>query len=126
MNHVSFSALPAIGEELAGGEFAGIHTKPDGTHWAVVRLPGYDRALSQGEALADAEARGGELPTKAVAVLVAANLKVKRGWYWTCEGHESITSYGWNFSADGLTSYFARSAKGGALAVRLIPLTLPV
>ena len=118
---IAFFALPAIGADLDGGEFAGITTKPDGTHWAVTKLPGYGEALDHDKALADAKERGGELPTKAVAALVVANLKVKRGWYWTCETYDA--SYAWGFYSYGYTNTSYRSAEGGALAVRLIQIT---
>ena len=120
---ISFTALPAIGAELDGGEFAGITTKPDGTHWAITKLPGYGAKLNHDKALADAQERGGELPTKAVAALVVANLKIERGWYWTCQVHESDASSAWDFYSNGYTRGNDRSAQGGALAVRLIQLT---
>ena len=118
---IAFKDLPALGADLDGGEFAGITTKPDGTHWAVTKLPGYGEALNHDKALADAKARGGELPTKAVAALVVANLKVKRGWYWTCETYDA--SYAWHFNSGGYAGSYGRSAEGGALAVRLIQIT---
>ena len=36
---MSITDLPAIGQLLNGGTFAGLTTKPDGTHCAVVLLP---------------------------------------------------------------------------------------
>jgi hypothetical protein len=115
---VKFSDLPAIGADFAGGEFAGIHTKPDGTHWAVSRLPGFGSKLTHKLAIADAQARGGELPTKAVAALVVANLKIEEGWYWTCDVYDASSA--WFFDSYGDTFNVSRSAAGGALAVRLI------
>ena len=44
---IAFKDLPALGADLDGGEFAGITTKPDGTHWAVSKLPGYGEALKK-------------------------------------------------------------------------------
>jgi len=118
---IAFAQLPAIGADLEGGEFAGIHTKPDSTHWAVTKLPGYGSALNHDKALIDARERGGELPTKAVSALVTTNLKIKRGWYW-CQETEGA-SYAWLFGSYGFTFSNTRSAEGGALAVRLIQIT---
>jgi len=120
-NTVKFSELPALGADLDGGEFAGIHTKPDGTHWAVSRLPGFGSKLTHKLAIADAKERGGELPTKAVAAMVVVNLKVDPGWYWT--GEEYDASDAWFFFSDGYTGISSKSAAGGALAVRLIQIT---
>ena len=36
---LDFAALPALGQPLAGGAFAGITTLPDGSHVAVTLLP---------------------------------------------------------------------------------------
>ena len=117
---IRFTDLPAIGTELEGGEFAGIHSKPDGTHWAISKLTGFGSKLTHKLAIADAKERGGELPTKAIAALVVANLTVEPGWYWTCEVHKDDTSFAWGFNSTGYPDSSFRSAAGGALAVRLI------
>jgi hypothetical protein len=114
---VAFVDLPPIKTEWMGGLFAGIHTKKDGTHCAVVKL---SITLKQTwkQAMAIKE---GELPSKAVAALVVANLEIESGWYWT--GEEFDASAAWYFGSDGDTSIGSKSAAGGALAVRLIPIT---
>lgn len=118
---IPFTALPAIGADLDGGEFAGITTKPDGKHYAVTKLPGYGSEVNHGSALAYAEEQGGELPTKAVAALLVANLKAERGWYWMQDEYDA--SYAWIFYANGYTLDGLKSYQGGALAVRCIKLT---
>jgi hypothetical protein len=38
---LTVSTLPAIGTALENGTFAGLTTRPDGTHCAVVLLPAH-------------------------------------------------------------------------------------
>ena len=121
LKSIPITALPAIGADLDGGEFAGIVTKPDGKHYAVTKLPGYGANLDHGKALAYAAEQSGELPTKAVAALVVANLKIDRGWYWTQDEYDA--SYAWDFNSSGDTGITRKSGQGGALAVRCIQLT---
>src|ERR1035437_1778193 len=113
---VSFADLPPIKTKWMGGIFAGIHTKKDGTHCAVIKLS-ISMKKTWKQAMAVEE---GELPSKAVAALVVANLEIEAGWYWTNE--EFDASYAWVFFSIGLTSIRYKSAAGGALAVRLIPI----
>ncbi len=114
---VAFADLPPIKTEWMGGIFAGIHTKKDGTHCAVIKL---SKKLKQTwkQAMAVEE---GEMPSKAVAALVVANLEIEAGWYWT--GEEYDASGAWLFNSDGVTYVHDNVAAGGALAVRLIPIT---
>jgi hypothetical protein len=114
---VAFADLPAIKSEWMGGIFAGIVTKKDGTHCAVVKLSiTHKKTWKQAMAIKD-----GELPSKAVAALLAANLELEPGWYWICEEYDA--SYAWNVYSHGYTDILLKSAAGGALAVRLIPIT---
>ncbi|MFN4360493.1 MAG: hypothetical protein ACK4F4_07195 [Hylemonella sp.] len=123
LQSISFSALPALGHSLAGGIFRGITTTKDGSHCAVVRLPDVLPASSWAKAKAAVKKVGGQLPSKAVGALLASNEKLERGWYWTDEEWEGDASCAWVFDSDGFTLNVLKSAAGGALAVRLIPIT---
>lgn len=120
----SFATLPALGESFEGGIFAGIYTRPDGTHCAIVRLPENGTNLTWKKALTWATKQGGELPTRPVAALLFANVKASLpgGWHWTSE--ELDASYVWScgFSIGGQYDG-SKSSEGSAVAVRLIPLT---
>jgi hypothetical protein len=114
---VAFADLPHIKTEWMGGIFAGIHTKKDGTHCAVIKLSvTVKKTWKQAMAIEE-----GEMPSKAVAALVVANLEIEAGWYWTSEEYDA--SYAWYFYSYGGTDFGFKSAAGGALSVRLIPLT---
>lgn len=122
----TLAALPALGADLHGGTFAGITTSKDGTHSAVILLPGNGTKLTWDKARAWAEEQGGQLPTRAVDALMFANVRSalpSRGWHWTSEEHEDDASVAWDcrfitvFQSNDLKSY-----ECGAVAVRLIPL----
>ena len=120
----SFATLPALGESFEGGIFAGIFTRTDGTHCAIVRLPENGTSLTWEKALTWATKQGGELPTRPVAALLFANVKASlpSGWHWTSE--EFGASYAWLcYFHDGSQGDDRKSYEGGAVAVRLIPLT---
>lgn len=129
---IAFSALPAIGAELGGGTFAGISTRKDGSHVAVILLPNkaQERLTWKGAAAWAAEV-GGELPTRPIAALLYANAKsaFERTWHWTADSLEADTgdtedaSYAWVCSFDfGNQSSDRKSNDYAARAVRLIPL----
>lgn len=118
---ISFSALPALRAPLADGVFAGISTQKDGTHVAVVRLPGRGEDLDHASATAYALKLGGKLPSKVEAALLTSNLEIEEDWYWTDEDYNA--SFAWHFDSDGNTGINRKSAEGGALAGRLIPIT---
>ena len=121
---ISLASLPAIGADLEGGIFAGLTTKPDGTHYAVVLLPGAGTDLTWTKAKAWAKKQGGELPSRPVAALLFANVKasLQPRWHWTHE--EFDASYAWLCYFHGGTQYgHHKSYEGGAVAVRQIPLT---
>lgn len=74
---MKFQDLPALGEPLENGTFAGITTKPDGTHHAVVLLPDHGTQLTWEKAMNWAKKLEAELPTLPVAALLFANVKDK-------------------------------------------------
>lgn len=118
---VTLADLPAIGADLDGGTFAGLTTKPDGTHCAVVLLPGGGTDLTWKKAKTWAEEQGGELPSRPVAALLFANVKasLQLGWHWTSE--EFDASYAWFcLFSYGLQDYDLKSFEGSAVAVRYI------
>jgi hypothetical protein len=122
---ITFASLPALGAELEGGLFAGLTTKPDGTHHAVVLLPARtEDRLTWKKAKAWAAEVGGELPTRPVSALLYALAKdhVEAGWYWTAD--ELDGSYAWSQDFDyGDQDFTHKSYEGRAVAVRLIQLT---
>lgn len=71
--------LPKLGGQLDGGILAGLTTKTDGTHCAVVLLPGKGYDLNWSDAKAWATAQGGELPSRPVAARLNAQA-VPDGW----------------------------------------------
>lgn len=127
---ISVSNLPALGQALEGGTFAGLITLPTGEHRAVVLLPDQGSQLTWKDAMAWAQERGGQLPTRPVAALLFANLKagLRPAWHWTCEedkdDDEEDASFAWycGFS-DGYQSCFHKSVEGSAVAVRMIHLS---
>ena len=118
---MSITDLPAIGQLLNGGTFAGLTTKPDGTHCAVVLLPGTGTDLTWTKAKAWAKKQGGELPSRPVAALLFANVKasLQLGSHWTSE--EFDAPYAWIcYFDDGHQFYGRKSFEGSAVAVRYI------
>ena len=120
----TLSALPSIGTAFEGGIFAGVTTKKDGIHCAVVLLPAKGKVLDRNAAKAWALEQGGELPTRPVAALLFANVQPELSpeWNWTADEYNA--SYAWfcNFD-DGNVISIRKSYEGSAVAVRLIPLT---
>ena len=118
---MSITDLPALGQPLDGGTFAGLTTKPDGTHCAVVLLPDNGTDLTWAKAKTWAKKQGGELPSRPVAALLFANIKasLQPKWHWTSEEYDA--SYVWlcNFGY-GPQTYSYKSFKGSAVAVRYI------
>ena len=121
---ISFSALPAIGSALEGGIFAGLTTRKDGTHCAVVLLSDKGTDLTWKKAMNWAAKLDAELPTRPVADLLFANVKdqLEPRWHWTSETDGA--SYAWHCHFGHGTQYGThKSYEGCAVAVRLIPLT---
>ena len=118
---ISLANLPAIGGDLEGGTFAGLTTTADGTHCAVVLLPGAGTDRTWSKAKAWAKKQGGELPSRPVAALLFANVKgtLQPRWHWTSD--EEGASYAWTCSfGDGYQGSTHKSYEGGAVAVRRI------
>lgn len=113
--------LPAIGQLLNGGTFAGLTTKPDGAHCAVVLLPDNGSDLTWAKAKAWAKKQGGELPSRPVAALLFANCKprLQPRWHWTSEEYDA--SYAWScYFNNGFQGINRKSFEGSAVAVRYI------
>lgn len=123
-NIIPFDQLPALGAPLDGGAFAGITTQPDGTHVAVVLLPGRGEDLTHAKATTWAAEQGGQLPTRPVAALLFANIKslLQPEWNWCQETFGAscawICYFGDGYQHDGRKSF-----EGSAVAVRLIPIS---
>ena len=121
---VILSTLPALGADFEGGTFAGVITKKDGAHCAVVLLPGTAEDLTWEAAKAWAVEQGGELPTRPVAALLFANVQpaLSPEWHWTADEYNA--SYAWNcYFDDGIQCYGLKHNELAAVAVRLIPLS---
>ena len=118
------ATLPAIGAALAGGTFAGLTTLPNGTHHAVVLLPGKGDDLTWQQAGEWAKEQGGVLPTRPVAALLFANVKdqLQPEWHWTADEEGASCAWGCHFD-HGSQLYYHKSYEGSAVAVRLIPLS---
>ncbi len=130
---VLLSSLPHIGQPINEGTFQGVITGKDGTHFAVVLLNAKPEGrMDWRHAKEWAESIGGQLPTRPVAALLYANAKshFEATWYWTGDpleadtGDEDDASYAWYcYFIYGNQNNYHKSAEGGAVAVRLIPLT---
>ncbi len=121
---MNLASLPALGQPLEGGTFAGLTTRKDGTHCAVVLLPGRKEDINWKDAKAWAEEQGGELPTRPVAALLYANVKdqLQPDWHWTADEEGASSAWDCNFLI-GYQNYGHKSYEGSVVAVRLIPLT---
>lgn len=121
---IQFSNLPALGADLQGGTFAGLTTRKDGTHCAVILLPNKAQELEWQRAMDWANELNAEVPSRPVAALLFANAKDKLSddWHWTCE--EYGASYAWycNFTYGSHTRAH-KDTQCAAVAVRLIPIT---
>ena len=121
---MKFKDLPPLGGQLDGGIFAGLTTKPDGTHYAVVLLPNKGYGLNGYLAKAWAAKQGGELPSRPVAALlfVTVNDHLHPEWHWTSDEFKASRIWLCNFD-DGGQDDHRKSYVGAAVAVRLIPIT---
>jgi len=124
---VALAGLPAIGEALAGGLFAGLTTTAAGQHYAVVLLPAKPSGRLHWQAAMDwAAEQQAELPSRPVAALLFANLKpqFEEAWHWTNEPLEDDGSDAWGqYFGNGSQGSSHKSYEGRARAVRLIHLT---
>ena len=118
--------LPALLGPLAGGTFAGITTQADGAHYAVVLISVApdDKRYTYDQAQAHAESVGGQRPTRAVWSLLRVTCRdgIPADRYWADEPEGSPHAWRCHFGNGYVDSYY-RSSEGGAVAVRLIPLT---
>lgn len=121
MKTIDLASLPPIGKSIDGGTFAGLTTKPDGTHCAVVLLPGTGTDLTWTKAKAWAKKQGGELPSRPVAALLFANVKasLQPRWHWTSDEYDASSAWTCYFSY-GCQYGFHESYEGSAVAVRYI------
>lgn len=119
---LALSELPAVGQALHGGTFAGIATV-EGRHVAVVLLP--DRVTGPGvgwkRAVAWAKALHAALPSAQVgALLTHANLPLPRVC-WLDQATDSMRALNIDFGT-GETKAVGLTADYSAVAVRLLPL----
>ncbi len=120
---MKFSDLPKIGTALHGGTFAGLTTKKNGTHCAVILLPDQGTDLTWKKACNWAQKLEAELPSRPVAALLFANVKdqLRPKWHWTSESYDA--SYAWNYSFNvNDQGNNHKSYEDAAVAVRLIPI----
>jgi hypothetical protein len=117
--------LPAIGQPLEGGTFAGLTTDATGAHCAVVLLADApDGEMTWKQAMAWADGIGAALPKRPVSALLFMHLKdqFQKDWYWTGEQYSASLAWAQYFNlGDQGTS--TKSAELRARAVRLIQLT---
>ena len=127
LESVSLASLPALKQPLADGLYGGITTLPDGRNVAVVYL---DKAKPPKRASVDkqrawAKSIGAQLITRAISELIRSTLGdlLPRAWVWTEEDYAPQPSaYAWSCNLINGFVDISRSAEGGAVAVRLIPL----
>lgn len=120
---MKFTDLPNLGQPLDGGIFAGITTRQDGAHCAVVLLPAKGKELNWKQAQAWAAKQGGELPTRQEQALLYANCKphLEGTWHWSCETHEDDASSAWDCHFfNGYQYYDHKDTTLSAVAVRSI------
>lgn len=122
---LTIASLPAVGQPLEGGIFAGVITTKEGAHCAVVLLADKpDARPPWKKAMTWAAQVGGRLPSRPVAAMLYANCKAQfeAAWHWTSDEFDG--SYAWRcgFSHGG-QYYHHKSFEGCARAVRLIHLS---
>ena len=120
---ILLSTLPALGSDFEGGIFAGLTTRADGIHCAVVLLPGTAEDLTWEAAKAWAVEQGGELPTRPVAALLFANVQpaLSPEWHWTADEYNASSAWNCNFCY-GYQGTTHKSYGLAAVAVRQIPI----
>lgn len=126
---IAFSALPALGDDLAGGVFAGVITQPDGVTSAVSVLPDeavspttFSNTLDHDEAVAWADSIGAVLPTPAIASLISTNQRAaypEADWYWTAVPNGDSLAWAC-FMKTGAVQDMPKGYVMKAFAVRLI------
>ena len=118
---ITLATLPVLGADLHGGTFAGITTRQDGAHCAVILLPDQGTDLNWDGAIAWAKELDAELPTRPVAALLFANVKDKLHprWHWTSEEDDASCAWDCDFGNGGQGSSH-KSYEGAAVAVRRV------
>jgi hypothetical protein len=125
---ITLAELPALKQPLADGLYGGVITLPDGRNVAVVYL---DKAkppkrMNVDAARAWAKSIGAQLITRAIGSLIVSTLGdlLPQTWVWTEEDWAPDPSaFAWYCILTlGNVNHLSRSAEGGAVAVRLIPL----
>lgn len=125
---LEFAALPALGNELAGGTFAGLTTSLSNMHFAVILLSPSKRRITWEMADEWAVSLGGKLPTRCEANLLFANLgppaiNLKPGCHWTSETYGRSHAWYCDFGRDhGFQGTVPKCSEANAIAVRLIPI----
>lgn len=120
---IRFAELTNVGASLDGGIFAGISTRVDDRHFAVVLLPEQGSNLTHAKARAWAKKQGGELPTRPVAALLFANVQdqLRPLWHWCAETNGGSAAWSCTFG-NGIQLATLKSFECSAVAVRCIPL----
>jgi hypothetical protein len=109
------------GVRIQGATYIGICTAADGSLYALLRLSSDpDSRRSFSEQLAWAKGLNADLATKPEAALICALKKPESGWYWTKDEYDASSA--WLFFSFGSTLSYRKSAAGGALSVRRIPI----
>lgn len=118
---VCITNLPAIGRKLADGVFAGIITRQNGDHCAVVLLPGHGKDLTWTQARGWALKQGGELPSRPVIAMLFANARtrIRSDWHWTNEEYNADSAWGCD-CINGYQSWGHKKSKASAVAVRYV------
>lgn len=121
---LTLAMLPALGEALDGGIFAGITTTEEGVHVAIVLLPARGKDMTWQAAQEWAKKQGGVLPSRPVAAILFANAKkhLPREWHWTSEANGATCAWCCGFHGGSQYGY-GRSTKLSSVAVRLIQIT---
>lgn len=118
--------LPALGQPLAGGTYAGITTDADGAPYALVLLADKPaKALTWNAACKWAAGLQADLPSRPEAALLFSLLKpqFEPEWHWTNETHAADSSYAWTQDFDdGYQDGSNKSYAARARAVRRLPL----
>jgi hypothetical protein len=118
----------AIGEELAGGIFAGVARGEDGKpdHYLVVLAEAPD-TLKWADAMAWAGTVGDGLPTRRELALCYANVPdlFQSAWYWSGTQYAGYEAFAWSQTFhDGNQYYDRKGDELRARAVRRLPLIL--
>ena len=118
---ISLSTLPALGTALHGGIFAGLTTRKDGSHCAVVLLPDQVASITWKKAVNWAQKLEAELPSRPVAALLFANVKdkLRPAWHWTSDSDDASFAWDCGFSY-GSQNVSRKSYEGSAVAVRRV------